>query len=74
MNETEGIAWIRGHVDDLNTTDYNFHPAILDGVFQVRRFIEYWAILYLISIMKVGSMLGLGKWCGSVLNLELTLG
>ncbi|CCM00451.1 uncharacterized protein FIBRA_02483 [Fibroporia radiculosa] len=34
MNETEGIAWIRGHVDGLNATDYNFHPALLDGVFQ----------------------------------------
>lgn len=39
MNEKEGIAWIRGHVDGLNTMDFNFHPAILDAVFQVGIFL-----------------------------------
>ncbi|KIK63451.1 polyketide synthase [Collybiopsis luxurians FD-317 M1] len=37
MNETEAVAWIRGYVNGLNATDYNFHPAILDAVFQLYR-------------------------------------
>ncbi|KAF8837242.1 polyketide synthase [Paxillus ammoniavirescens] len=43
MNETETMAWIRGHVDGLNETDYNIHPVILDAVFQVAL---CWALLY----------------------------
>ena len=35
MNETEAICWIRGHVEGVNTTDYQFHPALMDAVFQV---------------------------------------
>ncbi|KIJ24979.1 hypothetical protein M422DRAFT_216980 [Sphaerobolus stellatus SS14] len=43
MNETETLAWIRGHVDGLNETDYNIHPALLDAVFQLSL---CWALLY----------------------------
>ncbi|KAH7886699.1 hypothetical protein F5I97DRAFT_2059038 [Phlebopus sp. FC_14] len=43
MNETETMAWIRGHVDGLNENDYNIHPVILDAVFQVAL---CWALLY----------------------------
>ena len=35
MNETEAICWIRGHVEGVNKTDYQFHPALMDAVFQV---------------------------------------
>lgn len=41
MNETETMAWIRGHVDGLNATDYNIHPVILDAVFQVSCVFNY---------------------------------
>ncbi|GJJ08177.1 putative secondary metabolism biosyntheticenzyme [Clathrus columnatus] len=34
MNERETLAWIRGHDEITNKTDYNIHPAILDAVFQ----------------------------------------
>jgi hypothetical protein len=35
VNESELIGWVRGHVGDLNRTDYVFHPAVMDAVFQV---------------------------------------
>jgi fatty acid synthase, animal type len=35
VNDTEALCWIRGHVDGMNRTDYIFHPAIMDAVFQV---------------------------------------
>ena len=38
MNETEIISWARGHVDGLNSTDYTFHPVLIDAVFQVSHF------------------------------------
>ncbi|KIJ60835.1 polyketide synthase [Hydnomerulius pinastri MD-312] len=33
-NEKESLTYIKGHVDGLNQTDYAFHPALLDAVFQ----------------------------------------
>ncbi|KAF9237175.1 hypothetical protein BU15DRAFT_76182 [Melanogaster broomeanus] len=33
-NDQEALAYVRGHVDGLNRTDYAFHPALLDAVFQ----------------------------------------
>ncbi|CCM04557.1 uncharacterized protein FIBRA_06738 [Fibroporia radiculosa] len=33
-NEKEVVAYIKGHVDGLNRTDFAFHPALLDAVFQ----------------------------------------
>ncbi|KIJ60886.1 polyketide synthase [Hydnomerulius pinastri MD-312] len=33
-NEKEVLTYIKGHVDGLNQTDYAFHPALLDAVFQ----------------------------------------
>ncbi|GJJ08186.1 Type I Iterative PKS [Clathrus columnatus] len=35
MNERETLAWIRGHDEITNKTDYDIHPAILDAVFQL---------------------------------------
>ncbi|KZT06920.1 polyketide synthase [Laetiporus sulphureus 93-53] len=34
INENEAICWIKGHADGLNKTDYVFHPALMDAVFQ----------------------------------------
>ncbi|KAF9237177.1 polyketide synthase [Melanogaster broomeanus] len=34
FNDKEALAYIRGHVDGLNRTDYAFHPALLDAIFQ----------------------------------------
>jgi fatty acid synthase, animal type len=46
INDTEAICWIRGHVDGLNTTDYIFHPALMDAVFQVFSLVcQYWSSL-----------------------------
>ncbi|KAF9238192.1 polyketide synthase [Melanogaster broomeanus] len=33
-NPKEILSYIRGHVDDVNRTDYAFHPALLDAIFQ----------------------------------------
>ncbi|KAF9239505.1 hypothetical protein BU15DRAFT_74656 [Melanogaster broomeanus] len=33
-NDKEALASVRGHVDGLDRTDYAFHPALLDAVFQ----------------------------------------
>jgi fatty acid synthase, animal type len=37
-NDTEVIAWIKGHGDTLTRTGYFFHPALMDAVFQVSTF------------------------------------
>ncbi|KAF9237183.1 polyketide synthase [Melanogaster broomeanus] len=33
-NENEALAYVRGHVEGVNRTDYAFHPALLDAIFQ----------------------------------------
>ncbi|CCM06115.1 uncharacterized protein FIBRA_08364 [Fibroporia radiculosa] len=33
-NEKEVLTYIKGHVDGLNRTDFAFHPALLDAIFQ----------------------------------------
>ncbi|KAF9237181.1 polyketide synthase [Melanogaster broomeanus] len=33
-NEKEALAYVRGHVEGVNRTDYAFHPALLDAIFQ----------------------------------------
>ncbi|KAF9235665.1 polyketide synthase [Melanogaster broomeanus] len=33
-NEKEALVYVKGHVDGLNRTDYAFHPALLDAIFQ----------------------------------------
>ncbi|KAF9242059.1 polyketide synthase [Melanogaster broomeanus] len=34
-NEGETVSYIRGHVEGVNRTDYAFHPALLDALFQM---------------------------------------
>ncbi|KAJ3555439.1 hypothetical protein NM688_g2577 [Phlebia brevispora] len=43
VNETEAICWIRGHVDEMNRTAYQFHPALMDATFQTA---FTWNMLY----------------------------
>ncbi|KAF7792169.1 hypothetical protein EIP86_003199 [Pleurotus ostreatoroseus] len=54
MNETEAICWIRGHVEGVNKTDYQFHPALMDAVFQTFVIMEADFIAQLYDKINVG--------------------
>lgn len=62
MNETEAICWIRGHVEGLNKSDYQFHPAVMDAVFQVRTDVIIHILLGDIDRRVLYRPLSLGIW------------